>query len=114
MIRFGVVQKGEIRTSPDHTKKMVKPTRQARQVLTEEEYTSTLSSIISRDYYPSLSSLRRDVAILDKRKNGDIRGAVTLRRAHREICEQEEELALRERLEEEEALENGGVRKRPR
>lgn len=88
--------------------------RQQRQILSEEEYTSTLSSIITREYYPSLSSLRRDVAILEKRKEGDVRGAVMLRRAHREICENEEELALKECLEEEEALENGGLRKLPR
>lgn len=54
-----------------------------RDVLEEEEYTSTLSHIIERDYYPSLHSLRRDQAILDARKTGDVASAVAIRRAAR-------------------------------
>ena len=74
---------------------------QTRDVLEEEEYTSTLSHIIARDYYPSLHSLRRDQAILDARRTGDVASAVAIRRAARKAeierdnewsKEQEEEL----------------------
>ena len=71
--------------------------RQKRVVLSEEEYVSTLSDIIERDYYPALNSLKRDVSILEKRKEGDIAGAVAIRRAARKL-QQARELDLEEEL----------------
>ena len=65
-------------------------THQPRLVVEEEEYQSTLSHIVTRDYFPSLSSLRRDAAILDARSRGDVAGAVAVRRtARREEMERD-------------------------
>jgi len=63
-----------------------------RKILSEEDYTTKLQSIISRDYYPSLPTLRRDVAILQARSEGDTTKAVAIRRAARQIELAEEEL----------------------
>ena len=70
---------------------------QKRVVLSEEEYVSTLSEIIERDYYPALNSLKRDVSILEKRKEGDIAGAVAIRRAARKL-EQAKQMELQQEL----------------
>ena len=51
--------------------------------LPEEEYTAKLASIVERDFYPVLPSLRRDVAILKARDEGNIEKAVAIRRAAR-------------------------------
>ena len=88
--------------------------KQRRIVLTEEEYTNTLSSIITRDYYPSLPSLYRDAAILQKRSEGDIASAVQIRRAARNLATHEELKAQSDEMEEIIAKENGGIRKRAR
>jgi len=89
--------------------------RQSRAVITEEEYTSTLSTIISRDYYPALPSLRRDAAIMKLRAEGDISGAVAIRRAARKLAMHEEALAEQEIEDEMEAvLLHGGIRKQAR
>ena len=71
----------------------VVPQQQSRQVLSEEEFTSTLSSIVQRDYFPELPELERQAAILEKRSQGDVVGAVALRRAVRRLQEHEEALA---------------------
>ncbi len=88
---------------------------QRRKVLTEEEYTDNLSKIITRDYYPSLPSLHRDSAVLQKRSEGDIAGAVAIRRCARKI-ENDEEIRQQNEMEEERIArtKNGGIRKRPR
>lgn len=52
-------------------------------VLQEEDYTTKLRSIVERDYFPALPSLRRDLAILQARSEGDISKAVAIRRAAR-------------------------------
>ena len=89
--------------------------QQRRLILPEETYTTTLSTIISRDYYPALPSLRRDAAVLHCRSIGDVAGAVAVRRAARKLYLHEENLKEKERTDEEEAVrERGGVRKRPR
>ncbi|KAL3798739.1 hypothetical protein ACHAW5_010070 [Stephanodiscus triporus] len=76
----------------------------SRTVLEEEEYESTLSHIVVRDYYPALPSLRRDAAILDARGRGDVSGAVAVRRRARiEEVEAERERDEIRRREEEEA-----------
>ncbi|KAL3773134.1 hypothetical protein ACHAWO_011802 [Cyclotella atomus] len=101
--------------------------KQRRKVLTEEDYTSTLTHIVTRDYYPSLYSLRRDAAILEARSRGDVASAVAIRReARREEVEREREL-MEDQAEELEALSTEtalttvtnaqqviGIRKRPR
>ena len=101
--------------------------KQPRKILTEEDYTSTLTHIVTRDYYPSLYSLRRDAAILEARSKGDVATAVAIRReARREEIQREQEL-LEDQAEELDAY-NGdlsitsvnnmqqvtGTRKRPR
>ena len=89
--------------------------RQARQILSEEEYTCTLQKIITRDYFPSIPSLHRDAAVLQKRSEGDTAGAIAIRRAARKIESQEERQNIQEQSEEKEAILNGGgIRKRPR
>ncbi len=89
--------------------------KQRRKILPEEQYTSTLKKIITRDYYPSLPSLHRDAAVLQKRSEGDTAGAIAIRRAARKIESYEEKCRIQEENEEREAiLENGGLRKRPR
>lgn len=85
---------------------------QRRQILSEDEYSSTLERIITRDYFPSVTSLQRDAAILQKRAEGDIAGAVAIRRAAREIDQQEEIAKLIDH--EQELAATNGVRKRPR
>ena len=62
---------------------------------------------------PDLPSLRRQVAVLDRRAEGDFAGAVAIRRAARQLDEHEQVLAQAE----EEAEENVGsdrLRKLPR
>lgn len=88
--------------------------RQRRVILTEEEYTSTLDNIISRDYYPALASLKRDAAILQKRAENDVPGAVAIRRAARAVQQHEDRLKQMEEEEEQEASKYGGFRSNPR
>ena len=105
---------GKDRIIPFTSTDRSKSTKQRRIVLTEEEYTNTLSSIITRDYYPSLPSLYRDAAILQKRSEGDIASAVQIRRAARTLSTHEELKAQSDEMEEIIAKENGGIRKRAR
>ena len=67
---------------------------QPRTILEEEEYESILSHIVTRDYFPSLPSLRRDAEILDARSRGDMAGAVAARRRARamELLEEKERM----------------------
>jgi len=65
-------------------------TDRRRVVLSEETYQRTLTSIVTRDYYPSIPSLRRDLAVLDCRRVGDVAGAIAVRRAARQLAEEEE------------------------
>ena len=90
--------------------------RQARQILSEEDYTATLSSIITRDYFPAIPSLQRDMAILDRRREGDFAGAVQVRRAARKLALHEEECARREEAAEDLARRgpSKGIRETPR
>ena len=99
---------------------------QPRAILAEEDYTDTLTHIVTRDYFPSIHSLRRDNAILEARSRGDIASAVTVRRQFRKE-ETEREREWQENLQEEgEAAVNSteltncngnrpiNIRKRPR
>jgi protein DGCR14 len=72
------------------------PSKQRRKVLPEEEYTSTLTSIVQRDYFPALPELQRHAAILERRAQGDVAGAVAVRRAVRRLQQHEEALAAEE------------------
>ena len=56
---------------------------QRRLVLSEEDYTDKLSKIIQRDFFPDVSNLERQNALLDCRLRGDAVGAVAVRRAAR-------------------------------
>ena len=94
----------------DHTKQ-----QQRRKILPEEEYTSTLNKIITRDYYPSITSLHRDFSVLQKRSEGDTAGAIAIRKAARKLDSIEDQCQLEEEKEDMDALLNhGGIRKRPR
>lgn len=86
--------------------------RQRRKVLSEEAYTSTLSMIIQRDYYPSLAELERKSAVLERRLHGDVPGAVAVRRAARKLADHDEALTQQEEGEENKLVD--GTRKRPR
>lgn len=89
--------------------------KQKRKILTEEEYTTTLSTIIQRDYYPSIPSLHRDASVLQKRSENDTAGAISIRKAARKLELQEEECKLREDEEDYKALlYHGGIRDRAR
>ena len=106
---------------------MAEQRKQPRKILTEEDYTSTLTHIVTRDYFPSLHSLRRDAAILEARSRGDVATAVAIRReARREEIQREQEL-LEDQAEEMDVYEGEmtiattnnmqqvtGTRKRPR
>ncbi len=75
-------------TNKNHLQQKTQP----RSILTEEEYTDTLTHIVTRDYFPAIHSLRRDDAILKARSEGDIASAVTVRRQYRkEQSERERE-----------------------
>ncbi len=77
---------------------------QPRIILEEEDYTSTLTHIVTRDYFPALHTLRRDAAILDARGRGDISEAVSIRRKFRNEEMQRERDWIDEKQEEENAL----------
>ena len=68
---------------------------QRRLVLTEEDYTSKLSSIVARDYFPDVSKLERQNALLDRRLEGDMANVVAVRRTSRRLIENEEFAAAR-------------------
>lgn len=85
---------------------------QARVILAEEAYTETLTSIVTRDYYPAISSLRRDDAILNRRAAGDVAGAVAIRRAARKLEEHELQQCQLEKEADGDAI--GGIRNVPR
>jgi protein DGCR14 len=89
--------------------------QQRRLVLSEEEYTLHLSTIIQRDFFPDLADLERQAALLDRRSRGDITGAVAVRRAARRLQQHEEALAEQEEEDEHDLTnDNNGTRKRPR
>jgi len=70
--------------------------KQRRTVLLEEEYTSTLTSIVQREYFPDLPNLEKQSAVLSRRQVQDFKGAVAVRRAARRLKDHEEASALRE------------------
>ncbi|KAG7343992.1 nuclear protein Es2 [Nitzschia inconspicua] len=92
---------------------------QRRLVLSEEDYTSTLSTIVQRDYFPQINELERQNALLECRLRGDVAGAVAVRRATRRLMGHEDAMEA-QRLKDDEdviTLENGNktcIRKRPR
>lgn len=98
--------------------------RQRRLVLSEEDYTSTLSSIVQRDYYPQINALERQNALLECRLRGDVAGAVAVRRATRRLMEHEEAMEAQQHDDDqsllllEDGTVSGGsstsIRKRPR
>lgn len=90
---------------------MSNSSNQRRSVLSEEEYSATLSSIVQRDYFPDLPSLQKQAAVLDRREVNDFKGAVAVRRAARRLQDHEDTLAEKERQEEEYA--NIRATKRP-
>jgi protein DGCR14 len=88
--------------------------QQRREILSEEDYTSTLSSIIQRDYFPESNSLLHQNALLDRRLQGDVAGAVSVRRAARRLMEQEEANANQRRVDDEDLLSISSVSEQPR
>jgi hypothetical protein len=90
-----------------------KDTSRRREVLPEEEYTSTLGSIIREQYFPDILDLERQVAVHDRRMAGDFAGAVAVRRAARRMQEHQESVRETE-LEQETSTDEHGCRKIPR
>jgi protein DGCR14 len=68
--------------------------------------------IIQRDYYPSLTDLERQSAVLERRLHGDVPGAVAVRRAARKLANHDEALAQQEEEDEHDLID--GARKQPR
>ena len=87
--------------------------KQRRDVLSEEEYTSTLSSIVQREYFPELPALHKQLAVLDRREARDFKGAVAVRRAARRLQDHAEVLAEHEQ-EQELNVDDDNVRKTKR
>jgi protein DGCR14 len=81
--------------------------RQRRHVLPEDEFMSTLSSIVQRDYFPDLAELQKKAAVLSRRDVGDFAGAVAVRRAARSLQLHEEALAQEEEDNERNFLSDG-------
>jgi protein DGCR14 len=75
-------------------------TGQRRLVLTEEDYTSTLSSIVQRDYFPQIAHLERQHELLQARESGNIAAAVAVRRDTRRWMEEEEAKELQRKRDE--------------
>eukprot|EP00546_Thalassionema_frauenfeldii_P010925 CAMPEP_0178926968 /NCGR_PEP_ID=MMETSP0786-20121207/18875_1 /TAXON_ID=186022 /ORGANISM="Thalassionema frauenfeldii, Strain CCMP 1798" /LENGTH=187 /DNA_ID=CAMNT_0020602245 /DNA_START=64 /DNA_END=624 /DNA_ORIENTATION=+ len=86
---------------------------QRRDILSEEEYTSTLSSIVQRDYFPDIPNLEKQAAVLSRRQLNDFKGAVAVRRAARKLQKHETDLAEQEEVEET-SLDASNLRKKPR
>jgi protein DGCR14 len=76
--------------------------QQPRIVLSEEEYTATLESIVQREYFPDLAGLERQIAVFDRRAQGDATGAIAIRRAARQLQHHEQALADQEVFDEQE------------
>lgn len=87
--------------------------KQSRCILPEEDYVSTLSSIVQRDYFPELPSLEKQAAVLERREANDFKGAVAVRRAARRMQDHEDALAEEERKLEEERIGDVRTTKRP-
>ncbi len=85
-----------VATTSNNRKQQTQP----RSILAEDEYTDTLTHIVTRDYFPAIHSLRRDDAILKARSRGDIASAVTARRQFRKE-ESERDREWQENLKEE-------------
>ena len=64
--------------------------KQRRKVLTEEEYSESLSRVVQRNYFPDLPHLAETAALVDRRAAGDVAGAVAVRRAMRQRQDTEE------------------------
>jgi protein DGCR14 len=101
------------------TEASAKSRGQRRLVLSEEEYTSTLSSIVQRDYFPQINELERQNALLECRSRGDVAGAVAVRRVTRRLMEHEEAIEAKRQDDDRDVmkLENGDstlIRKRSR
>jgi Nuclear protein Es2 len=85
--------------------------KQRRKIISEDDYISTLSSIVQRDYFPEVPLLEKQAAVLDRRQAKDFKGAVAVRRAARRKEDEEVLLAEQERKEE---YVVGKVRENPR
>lgn len=87
--------------------------RQRRQIVSEEEYTSSLESIIQRDYFGEVPDLQLKLAVLNRRSQNDHDGVVRVRRAASRLKHQE--IALEEQEEaDERAVDEHGFRENPR
>ena len=87
--------------------------RQRRQIVSEEEYTSSLESIIQRDYFGEVSDLQLKLAVLNRRSQNDHDGAARVRRAASRLKHQEIALAEQEEADER-AVDDQGLRVNPR
>ena len=108
-ITMGSVTSG----SSDQVVSFIPPSKskegQRRLVLTEEEYQTQLSSIVSRDYFPDVAKLERENALLDRRLNNDALGAVAVRRETRRLIESENFASARRERDEHDLVGQGGL-----
>jgi len=79
---------------------------QRRLVLTEEDYTCKLSSIVARDFFPDISKLEQQNRLLDCRLKGDAIGAIAVRRASRRSVEDEETAIAQRELDDHDLVES--------
>ena len=87
---------------------------QRRQVLSEEAYTSGLSTVIQRNYFPSLPQLQTQMTIQMARDEAtDIGTVIAIRRSARKLQQQEENAVAEDELDENDQTEQG-LRKKPR
>ena len=87
-------------------------TKQRRKVLTEEEYNSSLSVVVQRNYFPDLPHLAETAALHERRAAGDVAGAVAIRRAMRQRQDEEERDLQQQAAEEQDGI--AGLRSTPR
>ena len=97
---------GEQKTTPQGP-------NQRREVLSEEDYSQTLSKVIQRNYYPELPQLEAQVALQSAREGSDFVKVIATRHAARALQEHEE-IALEQEDQEERDQTHDGLRKRPR
>lgn len=88
--------------------------RQRRDIVTEEEYNSTLEDVVRNQFFPDLPELQKQAAVLDRRAAHDFEGTVRVRRAARRIQLLQEREQDIEAQEDENAKQNRGIRQNPR
>mmetsp|Transcript_14777 Transcript_14777/g.41176 ORF Transcript_14777/g.41176 Transcript_14777/m.41176 type:complete len:551 (+) Transcript_14777:3-1655(+) len=85
---------------------MTKNKGQRRIILTEEDYTAKLSSIVARDFFPDISKFEKQNDLLDCRLKRDAIGAVAVRREARRSLESQEAAASQREFDEHDVMDS--------